>query len=122
MTGAVCCRQVFADAAVYKAWLCVYDCGNMYVSGKLLLMLQSIKRGFVCMTGNMYVSGKLLLMLQSIKRGFVCMTGSMYVAGKLLLMLQSIKRGFAAEPNDPKLHTCLVHFHLYGKSCVLTDC
>ncbi|KAK7097914.1 N-alpha-acetyltransferase 15, NatA auxiliary subunit-like [Littorina saxatilis] len=36
--------------------------------------------------------------------------------GKLLLMLQSIKRGFAACPTDPKLHTCLVHFHMFVKS------
>ncbi|XP_076467925.1 N-alpha-acetyltransferase 15, NatA auxiliary subunit-like [Babylonia areolata] len=35
--------------------------------------------------------------------------------GKLLLMLQSIKRGIAADPSDPKLHTFLVHFHLYVK-------
>ena len=38
------------------------------------------------------------------------------VSGKLLLMLQSIKRGIAACPNDPKLHTCLVHFYMFGKS------
>jgi hypothetical protein len=37
-------------------------------------------------------------------------------AGKLLLMLQSIKRGIMACPSDPKLHTCLIHFHLYGES------
>ncbi|KAL8581006.1 N-alpha-acetyltransferase 15, NatA auxiliary subunit [Nucella lapillus] len=35
--------------------------------------------------------------------------------GKLLLMLQSIKRGIAADPNDPKLHTCLVKFQIYVK-------
>ena len=42
--------------------------------------------------------------------GFAC------VSGKLLLMLQSIKRGIAACPNDPKLHTCLVHFYMFGES------
>lgn len=31
-------------------------------------------------------------------------------------MLQSIKRGIAACPNDPKLHTCLVHFYMFGES------
>ena len=36
------------------------------------------------------------------------------VTGKLLLMLQSLKRGVSVCPSDPKLHTCLVHFRLYG--------
>lgn len=30
-------------------------------------------------------------------------------------MLQSIKRGIAADPSDPYLHTCLVHFYTHGK-------